>query len=104
MTTKINQATLYRGDDEWTGPVTDICKALIQGYRPKPKKSAASPPDIQLSVTKKEVKLMSGVNVRETIVGFGREKQTNLTTANVATEIWRLDKADEDLANPILTT
>ena len=57
MTSKLlDQTILYRGDDEWKGLTTEVHKALMQGYRPKPKKSAVVLPDMKVSAKKKEVK------------------------------------------------
>ncbi len=33
-----------------------------------------------------------GVNIRETLIGWGFKKQTDIATANVLASIWRLDK------------
>ena len=43
-------------------------------------------------------------NIRETKIGFGYKKQTNLHTANAAADIWSLTKTNATLANISLVT
>ena len=39
-------------------------------------------------------------NLRELLIGFGKQKQTNISTANGAAQIWRLGKLNRQIANP----
>jgi len=39
-------------------------------------------------------------NTREILIGFGKKKQTNITTANILADIWRLNKLNATLASP----
>ncbi len=39
-------------------------------------------------------------NTRELLIGFGKQKQTNISTANLVGGIWRLNKLNVQLANP----
>jgi len=43
-------------------------------------------------------------NIRELLIGFGKGKQTNITTANILAQIWRLAKLNVELANPRYVT
>lgn len=44
------------------------------------------------------------VNVRELLVGFGKGKQTDISTANLVGTIWRLNKLDTTPLNPQYVT
>jgi hypothetical protein len=39
-------------------------------------------------------------NIRELLIGFGKKKQADISTANVTSDIWRLNKLNVQLANP----
>ncbi len=39
-------------------------------------------------------------NLRELLIGFGKQKQADIATANTAVQIWRLAKLNRALANP----
>ena len=43
-------------------------------------------------------------NTRELLIGFGKQKQTNISTANLVGGIWRLNKLNVQLANPKFIT
>ena len=43
-------------------------------------------------------------NIREILIGFGKGKQTDITTANLVANIWQLKKLNAALANPKLNT
>jgi len=43
-------------------------------------------------------------NIRETLIGWGFGKQTDIATANVLAEIWRLGKLNAELNTPLLNT
>jgi len=43
-------------------------------------------------------------NIRETLIGFGKAKQTDIATPNEAADIWRFGKLNAALANPKLNT
>jgi len=43
-------------------------------------------------------------NIRETLIGFGKARQTDIATPNDAADIWRLGKLNAALANPKLNT
>ena len=43
-------------------------------------------------------------NLRELLIGFGKQKQADIATANVLAGIWRLSKLNRELANPQFVT
>jgi len=43
-------------------------------------------------------------NIRETLIGFGKARQSDIATPNDAADIWRLGKLNAALANPKLNT
>ena len=47
---------------------------------------------------------MSVTRTQEVLIGFGCKKQTNIATANVVGDLWRLNKLNASLANPKLNT
>lgn len=47
---------------------------------------------------------MSAARPRELSVAFGYRKQTNISTANILADIWRLNKLGTDLVNPEFVT
>ncbi len=47
---------------------------------------------------------MSTARLQEVLICFGKQKQTDIATANTAGQIWRLRKLNTQLANPKLNT
>lgn len=47
---------------------------------------------------------MSTTRLQELLIGFGKGKQTNISTANAVANVWRLNKINAQLANPKLNT
>jgi hypothetical protein len=47
---------------------------------------------------------MSVTRMHEVLVGFGKKRQADIATANVAGDLWRLNKVNASLANPKLNT
>ena len=45
----------------------------------------------------------SVVRLQELLIGFGFGKQTNISTANGSSAVWRLRKLNAQMANPKLT-
>ena len=43
---------------------------------------------------------MSSANVRELSIAFGKRRQTNIATANILADIWRLNKLNKVMLNP----
>lgn len=43
---------------------------------------------------------MSAANIRELSIAFGRRRQTNITTANILADIWKLRKLNATIVNP----
>ena len=47
---------------------------------------------------------MSTTRLQEVLVCFGKKKQTDIATAQVAADMWRFSKINAELANPKLAT
>lgn len=45
-----------------------------------------------------------GANIRETLIGFGKKKQTDIATAAIVGDVWRLGKLNAALADVKLNT
>jgi len=43
-------------------------------------------------------------NIRELLIGFGKEKQADIVTANLVGDLWRLGKLNVELASPRFVT
>ncbi|MBL8220395.1 MAG: hypothetical protein JNL62_14275, partial [Bryobacterales bacterium] len=46
----------------------------------------------------------STARMQEILIGFGKGKQTDISTANAAPAVWRLNKLNASTANPKLNT